>query len=55
MWLLEIVFDLLAALGNYHSPNWKPRRVFTRGFVAFCVFVAVFELFALNMMFGGHR
>jgi len=52
MGLLEFVSDLLTALGNYQSPNWKPRRVFTRKFVAFCVFVAVFELFTLNMLFG---
>lgn len=55
MSLLELVSDVLAALGNYQSPNWKPRRVFTRGFVGFCVFVAVFELFALYMMFGGRE
>ncbi|MHA3737806.1 hypothetical protein ACXR0M_19320 [Pseudomonas sp. Eth.TT006] len=29
----------------------KPRRVFTRRFVAFCVFVAVFELIALNLYY----
>ncbi|UCP10268.1 MULTISPECIES: hypothetical protein [unclassified Pseudomonas] len=50
MWLLELL-SLLGDLGNI--PHYeKPRRVFTRGFVAFCVLVAVFELIVLNQFYG---
>jgi hypothetical protein len=54
MWLLELLSGLLDALGDIQSYE-KPRRVFTRGFVAFCVMVAVFELIALNQFYGGAR
>ena len=47
---LEFLGNLSSALSNYQGYE-KPRRVFTRKFVAFCVFVAVFELIALNLYF----
>ena len=53
MWLLEFISDLLGVLGNI-QPYEKPRRVFTRGFVAFCVMVAVLELMTLNHFYSGH-
>lgn len=30
----------------------KPKRVFSPGFIAFCVLVAVFELIVLNHFYG---
>jgi hypothetical protein len=48
---IEALGNLLTGLANY-QPYRKPRRVFTRKFVVFCVLVAVFELVALNMYYG---
>jgi hypothetical protein len=42
---LDFVGNLCSAFSNYQGYE-KPRRVFTRRFVAFCVFVAVCELAA---------
>lgn len=42
MGFLEFLSDLPDVLGNI-QPYEKPRRVFTRGLVAFCVLVAVLE------------
>jgi len=52
MALLEVLSDTLGAIGSFQSSGIRPRRVFTRGFVAFCVLVAVFELMALNHCYG---
>lgn len=49
--IFEAIGDLCYALFNWSSFD-KPRRVFTRGFVAFCVLVAVLELWFLNVTFG---
>ncbi len=51
MGLLDVLSDLLGGLANL-QPYEKPRRVFTRGFVAFCVMVAVIELIALNQFYA---
>ena len=51
MGLLEFLSDLLGGLANL-QPYEKPRRVFTRGFVTFCVMVAVLELMTLNHFYG---
>ncbi len=51
MELLELIGNLLSGLSNYQSYE-KPRRVFTRGFVAFCVMVVVLELMTLNHLYG---
>jgi len=51
MGFLEALSDLFDGLANL-QPYEKPRRVFTRGFVAFCVMVAVLELIALNQYYG---
>jgi len=51
MGLIEFLSDLLSALGNYEPPD-RPRRVFTRKFVAFCVMVAVLELMTLSHFYG---
>jgi hypothetical protein len=53
MGLFEFLSDLLSGLANL-QPYEKPRRVFTRGFVAFCVLVAVLELMTLNQIYNGH-
>lgn len=53
MGLLDFLSDLLGDLANLQTYE-KPRRVFTRGFVAFCVLVAVFELIVLNQFYGVH-
>ncbi len=53
MGLIEFLFDVLCVF-DYQSFYEKPRRVFTRGFVAFCVIVAVLELMMLNHFYGGH-
>lgn len=52
MWLLELLSDLLGDLGNIPSYE-KTRRVFSWGFVAFCVLVAVLELMTLSHFMGG--
>lgn len=51
MALIEFFLGALSALSNY-EPYQKPRRVFTRGFVLFCVMVAVVELVALSHFYG---
>lgn len=51
MGLIEFFSDILSALGSYEAPG-RPRRVFTRGFVAFCVMVAVLELMTLSHFYG---
>ncbi|TWD52541.1 hypothetical protein [Pseudomonas sp. SJZ131] len=51
MALIEFFLGALSALSIY-EPYQKPRRVFTRGFVMFCVLVAVVELIALNHFYG---
>ncbi|WP_185066907.1 hypothetical protein [Pseudomonas frederiksbergensis] len=51
MGFLEVLSDLFDGFANLQAYE-KPRRVFTRGFVAFCVLVAVFELVALNQFYG---
>jgi len=51
MGLLDFLSALLDGLGNI-QPYERPRRVFTRRFVAFCVLVAVFELVALNEFYS---
>ncbi|WP_200877273.1 hypothetical protein [Pseudomonas chlororaphis] len=51
MGLLDFLSALLGGLANL-QPYEKPRMVFTRGFVAFCVMVAVIELIALNQFYG---
>ncbi len=51
MGFLEFLSDLLGALGNI-QPYEKPRRVFTRRFVAFCVMVAVLELMTLSHFYA---
>jgi hypothetical protein len=48
---LDVLGDLFNGLGNLPTYE-KPRRVFTRGFVAFCIFVAAFELIALNLYYS---
>ncbi|SDZ62101.1 hypothetical protein [Pseudomonas sp. NFIX28] len=53
MGLLDFLSDLLSGLATI-QPYEKPRRVFTRGFIAFCVMVAVIELIALNQLYGAH-
>ncbi|MGF6288033.1 hypothetical protein QF010_006723 [Pseudomonas silensiensis] len=53
MGLLEFLSDLLGGLANL-QPYEKPRRVFTRGFFASCVMVAVLELMALNHFYSTH-
>jgi hypothetical protein len=50
MGLLEFLSDLLGGLANL-QPYEKPRRVFTRGFVAFCVMVAMLELMILGLIY----
>jgi len=47
----EFLGNFCSALSSYQGYE-KPRRVFTRGFVAFCVFVATFELIALNLYYA---
>ncbi len=49
--LIDFLGNLCSAFSNYQGFE-KPRRVFTRRFVAFCVFVAVFELIALNLFYA---
>ena len=51
MEFLELLGNLCGGLSNF-QPYQKPRRVFTRGFVAFCVMVVVLELMALNHFYG---
>jgi len=51
MELLEFIGNLFSSLSNY-QPYEKPRRVFTRGFVAFCVMVVVLELMTLSHFYG---
>lgn len=48
---LHLLGNLFNALSNYERYE-KPRRVFSRGFVAFCVFVAVFEWVALSLYYA---
>lgn len=48
--LMDIVSNLCTAFSNYQGYE-KPRRVFSRGFVAFCVLVAVLEVAALNLYY----
>ncbi len=52
MSLLEFFSDLLS-LCSFETSGQKPRRVFTRGFVVTCVFVAIIELFLLNHIYSG--
>lgn len=51
--LLEFFSNLLSALNSFQTSGQKPRRVFTRGFVVTCVFVAIIELFLLNHIYSG--
>ena len=48
---IDFLGNLCSAFSNYQGYE-KPRRVFTRGFVALCVFVAVFELIVLNLYYA---
>ncbi len=52
--LLEFLSNLGSALDGFNTSGQKPRRVFTRGFVVTCVFVAIIELFILNQIYSGH-
>ncbi len=53
MGFIEFFADLLSAFGNFQPSGTKPRRVFTRRFVAFCVMVTVLELMTLNHFYSG--
>lgn len=53
MGLIVFLSDLFDCIGNI-QPYEKPRRVFTRGFDAFCVLVAMLELMTLNPIYTGH-
>ncbi|MEE1888508.1 hypothetical protein [Pseudomonas carassii] len=53
--LTWLIMAIMFALNIQHWPSFEqPRRVFSRGFVMFCVLVAVLELIILNQLFG-HR
>jgi hypothetical protein len=54
MELLEFFSNLLSTPGSFETSGQKPRRVFTRGFVVLCVFVAIIELFILSHIYSGH-
>lgn len=51
--LITILTILLATLSGADFTYEKPRRVFTRGFVMFCVAVAVIEILVLNNLYQG--
>ncbi|MFT0867221.1 hypothetical protein [Pseudomonas sp. CAM1A] len=52
-WLIVVV---MIALNIQEWPSFeRPRRVFTRGFVMFCVLVVIMELMFLNQFFGRPR
>lgn len=53
MGLYDFVSGLLDGF-LYAQPSERLARVFTRGFVGFCVAVAVLERLVLNMMFAAH-
>ncbi|MFJ4345462.1 hypothetical protein [Pseudomonas sp. NPDC089401] len=55
MWFIDLVvgiFNLLGAVEDFR--NHRPRRVFTRGFVLFCIFVVIFELLFLHNIYSNH-
>lgn len=52
MSLPEILGDLCSALFNWPSPDRRSNRVFSPGFVACCIIVAVLELALLHAIFG---
>lgn len=49
--LFKVLVFLIAVLAGADFTYEKPRRVFTRGFVMFCIAVAVFELLLLNNLY----
>ncbi|QRY79659.1 hypothetical protein JVX91_00670 [Pseudomonas sp. PDNC002] len=53
MSLPEILGDLCSALFNWPSPDRRSNRVFSPGFIACCIIVAVIELALLHGIFGG--
>ncbi|WP_176707292.1 hypothetical protein [Pseudomonas sp. AU12215] len=55
MSLPEILGDLCSALFNWSSPDRRSNRVFSPGFVALCVALAVVELVVLNAIFGANE
>ncbi|AHF67879.1 hypothetical protein PCH70_27260 [Pseudomonas cichorii JBC1] len=49
--MLDFISDALNIFANWPTYE-RPRRVFTRGFVIFCIVTAVAELLILNELFG---
>lgn len=49
--LFKVLVFLIAVLSCADFTYEKPRRVFTRGFVMFCIAVAVIELLLLNNLY----
>ncbi|WP_313047684.1 hypothetical protein [Pseudomonas soli] len=51
--LVGLIIALMGALNIQDWPSLeRPRRVFSRGFVMFCVLVVIMELILLNQFFG---
>ncbi len=55
MSLPEVTGDLCTALFNWTGPSHRSNRVFSPGFVALCIIVAILELVVLHGIFGGAR
>ncbi|BCJ05571.1 hypothetical protein PRtIB026_A46300 [Pseudomonas sp. RtIB026] len=54
--LTWLIVAIMVALNIQELPSFeRPRRVFTRGFVMFCVLVVIMELMFLNQFFGHPR
>lgn len=53
MSLPEVIGDICSALFSWPGPSQRSNRVFTPGFVAVCIIVAVVELTVLHRIFGG--
>lgn len=44
--------DAICRIFEYWPTYERPRRVFSRRFVVFCILVAIVELIILNALFG---
>lgn len=51
--MLDVLGDLLDALAYWPGPGNPPHRVFSPGFIVFCIIFTVLELAILHSAFGG--
>lgn len=53
MRVLKLLLGVVLLLCNFDFTYEKPRRVFTAGFVRFCVIVALMEVLILHQIYYG--